>query len=224
MFQLSGIQEPQFRRRRRHPSNDDELFDFCKSFHNNGRGQGNYAFSYVRNGSNHRITEFQTGILLEQLTRLESQTRTRTQNAEYLTKQLKEIDGILPATMYDGTTRNAYHLYMLRYDAERFQGLSRDKFIKALNAEGVPSSSGYGPLNKEPFIKDLPGLRSFKRCFNESDLSSYQERIQCPENDKLCTEAVWFTQTMLLGPRSDMDQIVDAVRKIKKNAADLAKA
>jgi hypothetical protein len=29
---------------------------------------------------------------------------------------------------------------------------------------------------------------------------------------------------MLLGPRSDMDQIVEAVRKVKKNAAELAKA
>jgi perosamine synthetase len=77
---------------------------------------------------------------------------------------------------------------------------------------------------KEPFIKDLPGLRSFKRCFGEKDLSSYSERIACPENDKLCTEAVWLTQTMLLGPRPDMDQIVKAVRKVKKNAAELAKA
>jgi dTDP-4-amino-4,6-dideoxygalactose transaminase len=205
-------------------SNNDQLMDFCRSFHNNGRGQGNYAFSYVRNGSNHRITEFQAGILLGQLTRLEAQTKTRTANAEYLTKNLKEIDGFSPAAMYEGTTRNAYHLYMFRYDPERFEGLSRDKFIKALDAEGIPSSSGYGPLNKEPFIKDLPGLRSFKKCFDNADLNSYPERIQCPENDKLCNEAVWFTQTMLLGPRSDMDQIVEAVRKIKKNAAELAKA
>jgi perosamine synthetase len=205
-------------------SNNDELMDFCRSFQNNGRGQGNYAFSYVRNGSNHRITEFQAGILLAQFTRLEQQTRTRTANAEYLTKNLKEIDGISPAAMYPGTTRNAYHLYMFRYDPERFSGLSRDKFLKALDAEGVPSSSGYGMLNKEPFIKDLPRLRSFQRCFSSSDLQSYPERIQCPENDKLCNEAVWFTQTMLLGPRSDMDQIVEAVRKVKKNAAELAKA
>jgi perosamine synthetase len=205
-------------------SNNDELMDFCRSFQNNGRGRGNYAYSYVRNGSNHRITEFQAGILLAQLTRLEAQTRTRTANAEYLTKNLKEIDGILPATMYDGTTRNAYHLYMFRYDAERFHGLGRNKFIKALEAEGVPSSSGYGPLNKEPFISDLPRLRSFQRCFSSNDLRNYPERIQCPENDKLCDEAVWFQQTMLLGSRSDMDQIIEAVRKIHSNAAALAKA
>ncbi len=31
-------------------------------------------------------------------------------------------------------------------------------------------------------------------------------------------------QTTLLGPRSDMDQIADAVRKIQKQAGKLAKA
>jgi hypothetical protein len=32
---------------------------------------------------------------------------------------------------------------------------------------------------------------------------------------------VWFTQTMLLGGRSDMDNIVAAIRKIKKGAEAL---
>ena len=32
-------------------SNDDALMQECMSFYNNGRGAGNYAFQYVRNGS-----------------------------------------------------------------------------------------------------------------------------------------------------------------------------
>ena len=34
--------------------------------------------------------------------------------------------------MYDGCTRNAYHLYMFRYDKARFAGLPRAAFLKAL--------------------------------------------------------------------------------------------
>jgi hypothetical protein len=37
-------------------------------------------------------------------------------------------------------------------------------------------------------------------------------------NDRLCGEAVWLTQTMLLAPRSSMDLIADAMRKIQTNA------
>ena len=45
-----------------------------------------------------------------------------------------------------------------------------------------------------------------------------------PGERQLCEEAVWFTQTMLLGPAQDMDQIAAAVRKIQASAAELAKA
>ena len=34
----------------------------------------------------------------------------------------------------------------------------------------------------------------------------------------VASEAVWLTQTQLLGPRRDMDQIADAVRKIKQHS------
>jgi len=50
------------------------------------------------------------------------------------------------------------------------------------------------------------------------------EQNQCPANDKLCKDAVWFTQNMLLGTRSDMEQIADAVGKIQKHAGELKKA
>ena len=202
----------------------EELIQRCLSFHNNGRGAGNYAYSYVRNGSNHRITEFQAALLLAQMSRLEAQAQLRTQNADYLTRQLREIPGIAPAGMYDGTTRNAYHLYMFRYDPSHFEGLPRDRFLKALEAEGVPGLSGYTPLNKEPFVEHTLNSRAFQKIYSRQELQNYRDRNHCPENDRLCEEAVWFTQTMLLGTKQDMDQIAEAVRKIHKNAADLVRS
>jgi DegT/DnrJ/EryC1/StrS aminotransferase family len=89
------------------------------AFTNNGRGTGAVS-GYVRNGSNHRITEFQAALLSTQLNRLAGQAAVREKNAQYLTKQLEQISGISPARMYAGTTRNAYHLYMFRYDSEHF--------------------------------------------------------------------------------------------------------
>lgn len=205
-------------------SNDEELMRQCRSFHNNGRGAGDSSFAYVRNGSNHRMTEFQAALLNEQLKRVEAQSRIREQNALYLSGRLREIPGITPAVMYEGCTRNAYHLYMFRYDASRFNDLPRQKFLKALKAEGVPASGGYGPLNKEPFIERMVSSRQFKKCFSESELSDYRGRIACPENDRLCTEAVWLTQTMLLGSKRDMDDIANAILKIQAHSSDLSKA
>jgi len=66
--------------------------------------------------------------------------------------------------------------------------------------------------------------RGYKKIYGEQELSHWAERNQCPENDKLCDEAVWLYQAILLASRSDMEQIAAAIRKVHKNAADLAKA
>ena len=202
-------------------TNDPDLLARCQSFHNNGRGAPGAAFQYVRNGCNLRMTEFQAALLLSQFTRLAEQSRTREQNAAYLTKHLAEIPGIVPARMYDGCTRNAYHLYMFRYDKTSFSNLPRATFLKAMRAEGIPCSPGYTPLNKEPFLKHTLDSRAFRSIYPARQLTEYEARNHCPVNDKLCEEAVWFTQTMLLGPREDMDQIIEAVGKIRKHAAVL---
>ncbi len=204
-------------------SNDDRLIEECKSFQNNGRGSS-ALYAHSRNGANLRITEFQAALLARQLSRLETQSRTREQNAQYLTSLLKEIPGLAPARMYDGCTRNAYHLYMFRYAPDGFAGLPREQFLKALAAEGVPASSGYEPLYRQPFLKNTLESRGFKAIYPPERLAALSGGIHCPQNDQLCKEAVWLTQTMLLGPRSDMDQIADAVRKIQRHAGKLVKA
>ena len=202
-------------------TSDPVLHEFCKSFQDQGRGPAGAAFAYARQGSNLRMTEFQAALLLQQLTRVEEQSRAREQNARYLTSLLREIPGISPARMYDGTTRNGYHLYMFRYDKAHFDGLPRARFLQALEKEGIPCSGGYSPLNKERFIKETFNSRVYRKMYSERDLADWEERNACPENDKLCEEAVWFFQTMLLGPRRDMDDIADAVRKIEQQAGAL---
>jgi dTDP-4-amino-4,6-dideoxygalactose transaminase len=157
------------------------------------------------------------------MTRLEEQSRTRQQNAGYLTSMLKEVPGILPAKMYEGCTRNAYHLYMFRYNPGAFGGMPRAKFIQALTAEGIPCSGGYSPLNKESFLPTALSSKGFRRIYPRELLDRYGERNHCPINEKLCQEAVWFTQTMFLGTRSDMDQIAAAIRKVQAHGEALTR-
>jgi dTDP-4-amino-4,6-dideoxygalactose transaminase len=206
-------------------SSNESLVEICRSFHNQGRAAVGSGMTYARNGDNRRMTEFQAAVLLAQLTRLEEQSRVREQNAEYLTRQLREIPGVAPARMYEGCTRNAYHLYLFRYDERQFSGLARGKFLKALQAEGVPASGGYAPLNREQFLKNTLSSRAYRYIYPARALKELEERNRhCPENDRLCQEAVWLTQNMLLGSRQDMDQIAGAIRKIQKQAALLMRS
>jgi perosamine synthetase len=201
-------------------SSDRELIERAFTFHNNGRDRkGGSGFTYTRQGLNLRLTEFQAALLLSQMTRLDAQSRRRSDNAARLTSLLAEIPGIRPAKQYEGTTRNAYHLYMFRYDSEKFAGLPRAQFLAALRAEGIPANSGYAPLNKEPFIAS-----TLAKHYAKQQVADWSRRNHCPENDRLCGEAVWLTQTMLLGGKEDMDGIAAAIRRIQAHAGQIAKA
>jgi perosamine synthetase len=208
-------------------TSDDDLAGRCWAFHDNARARRDAGYGTPApggRGANLRLTEFQAGLLLAQMTRLEAQSKVRNDNARYLTQQLLEIPGILPARMHEGCTRNAWHLYMFRYEAERFAGLPRARFLEALAAEGVPCSAGYTPLNRQPFVQATLRSRAYQRLYPKEVLAGWEERNRCPANDRLCEEAVWLTQTMLLGPRQDMDDIAAALRKIQASAAELARA
>jgi len=208
-------------------TNDDQFAEQCFSFHNQGRirkaGGFRPSFSASR-GSNLRLTEFQAGLLMAQMTRLEAQSKLRADNARYVLKLLRDIPGIVPAKDHKECTFNAYHLLMLRYQKEQFAGLDRAKFLAALNQEGIPVGVSYSAMNKEPHVRALVKNRHYQKIYPPEILTAWEERNQCPQNDILCAEAFWFKQSMLLGTHSDMDQIVEAIRKIQAHAAELAKA
>jgi dTDP-4-amino-4,6-dideoxygalactose transaminase len=203
--------------------NDDKIMDRCYSYHNCGRPFGSIksTSNYPIMGTNRRMTEYQAAVLLSQLKRLEKDTQKRNEHADYLTSKIKDIPGILPAKLYEGTTRAAYHLYPFRYKKERFNNLSRDKFLSALRAEGIPCSSGYGPQYKDGVVEAVLTSKNFKRSFSKARLDKYRRDLRFPDNDQLCKEAVWFTQNLLLGTKRDMDDIADAILKIYENRAKL---
>ena len=208
-------------------TNDKAMANNCHAFHNCGRkrtGAGPNLNYQGGRSTNVRMTEFQGALLLSQLEGAEQRATTRSENGAYLTSLLAEIPGILPARMYEGCTRNAYHIYMFRYQSEKFAHLPRSKFLKAMAAEGIPCSAGYSPLNKAGFLQDALGCRPYLRVYGKAAVENWAERNRCPENDKLCEEAVWIMQNVLLGPRSDMEEIAEAVRKIQHHAAEVAKA
>lgn len=206
-------------------TNDRQLYLHAYGFHSHYRSPGENApdLAICRNGINLRMPEFQAALLLAQLTRSEQYARKREANARYLTELLAEIPGIRPARMYPGCTRNAYHMYMMRYEPEHFEGLSREMFIRALRAEGIPVSNGYGPLNRHPFLEHTLNSRMFRSIYTEQELRQWRERNHCPENDRLCEQGLWFSQPVLLAEQSDMEDIALAIQKIRRYAGELAR-
>jgi len=204
--------------------NDEELMDRVMSYHNCGRPYGSVkkTSSYPIIGTNRRMMEYQAAVGLSQMKRLESDTKRRVENANYLTSRIKDIPGIAPHRLYEGTTRAVYHLYPFRYQKEHFNNMPRERFLAALRAEGIPCSGGYGPQYRDGLIEAALNSKNFKRAFSKARLNRYREELDYPGNDQLCAEAVWLSQSLLLGTKSDMDDIADAIVKICESRNKLA--
>jgi len=200
-------------------SNNEALMDRCMSLHNCGRPFGSVkaTSNYPVAGTNFRMQQIQALILMSQMNRIRKDADIRLANSLYLDARLKDIPGIIPAKLVDGAARSAYHLYAFRYISKEFNNIPKERFIRALNAEGIPCGGGYGPQNKDGLIEEQLGSKGYKRLFSEARLKQWREENILPGNDKLCSEAVTFYQSILLGSISDMEDIVRAIRKIYQN-------
>ncbi len=201
-------------------TNDEKIFDRLFSFQNCGRVRTGKWYEHHNMSGNHRLSAFQAAVLIVQLDRVEEYCVRREKNAAYLDSRLREIGGVEPTVMTPGATRHAYHLYIFRFNSEEFGGVSRNVFLKALQAEGVPCSEGYVPLYKLPLFQHLdeswPALNKVSARYMD------YSKVSCPVCERVCREeAVWLTQNMLIGDQSDMDDIAEAVAKIKGNLGEL---
>lgn len=187
-------------------TNDKDIHDRVSAFMNVGRAPGGARWEYPRLGWNYRPSEYLAAILLVRLEHLEEQTNLRNRNAVYLSSSLDEVQGITPPIHASWVTKHGYHLYCMKFNSEGFGGKSREEFVKALSAEGIPCSIGYrSPLSMEPGMAHVG--------------EKYPDLIRtlpCPNTELVCEQSVWLFQNLLLGSESDMDQVIEAINKIQK--------
>jgi perosamine synthetase len=202
-----------------------ELIDKCNSYHNCGRSCGTFKGNgFFTRGNNYRMTQAQAVILSQQFEKLTKQTAIRRTNADYLSENLPQISGI-SAVRLPQNSRAVWHLYPFRYDSSAFSGLPRDKFIKALTAEGVPCGSIYHEQYYDGLLDEAIESRGFKRLWGAERLKRYRDSFhELKGNKQVCETTVAMTQNMLLGDRRDMDDILEAIRKIQAQSNALAKA
>ena len=191
-------------------SNDQALAEACRSIQNCGRLPDGMWYEHHVISGNYRLGEFQGAVLNCQLDRLEEQTRTRDGNGRYLASRLCRLPGLHPQTRPADCTRHSYHLFMLRMEAAF--GAPRAWVLRALDAEGIPCSAGYGySLPDQPLFRN----KAFGPYLPVASASLDYSQAHCPNSDVLCREqCIWLEQNLLLGPQEDMDDIARAFEKV----------
>jgi dTDP-4-amino-4,6-dideoxygalactose transaminase len=102
-------------------------------------------------GFNYRLTELQAAITRPQFARLEQLNNHRVELAEYFTERLKEYSFLLPPKIRNNCS-HVYYLYPMIYQKE-YLGISRDVFVKAIVAEGIPIANYVQPLYRLPIYR-----------------------------------------------------------------------
>jgi hypothetical protein len=85
---------------------------------------------------------------------------------------------------------------------------------------------GYGhPLYRNPMFinKDFCARGCPLTCGHYGEDVDFRKYVDlCPVAERACgTEAVWLEHRLLLGTQQDVDDIVDAVEKIRSNTGEL---
>ncbi len=201
-------------------TNKEELAEKARLIHNIGRKVGTPGYLHLILSSNYRMTEFQGALLLSQMKHLPEWTELKDENGEYLAAELGKVGGVEPLKRDSRITKRGYYFFIIRYNSDEFKGLPRDKFIEALNAEGVPCYAAYGvPLYKNPAFKkeNLKGIWAK----GISPIPDY-EKLYLPVAEKFCThQQVVLPHTVLMADRSGIQMIIDSITKIKNNIGEL---
>ena len=201
-------------------TNDETVAKFARSCANCGRTADGAWYEHHYLGGNLRMTEFQAAVLHVQLGRYSSMQQKREANARLLDAGLSDLPGITPLADDERVTRHAEHLYIFRYDPEAFAGAPKGRFIDALRAEGILCSPGYTlPLYRQPLFQK----RAFGPRGKVVDVGVDYREVSLPNTEAACGEqAVWLAQSVLLGEKKDMGDILRAVEKIWENRKTLA--
>jgi dTDP-4-amino-4,6-dideoxygalactose transaminase len=170
-------------------------------------------------GQNYRMTEIVAAIASEQLKKLDRLVLARVEAAEYLSSQLAGLDG-LEVPYVNPDVRHGWYFYVMKYD-EAITGFSRDLFVVALQAEGMPISGGYvQPLYLQPMYQRRIGFgdKGFPWTYSGYSGNVSYNRGICP-----VTERMHFSQVLVTDichaniTRSDLDDFATAIKKVLAN-------
>ncbi len=174
-------------------------------------------------GYNFRMGEIEAAIASLQLTKLASRVESRQRIAAELNIGLSSLKGISVPSVSDGAT-HVYYVYGITLDIE-ILGVSRERIIDALRAEGVPSlMAGYQNLHMLPMFRNkiAYGTKGFPwsspYCSSEVE---YGPNL-CPVAERLHNKTfLGLNICMNELPSNDVVKIIEAFHKVWKNLDQL---
>ena len=149
------------------------------------------------------LSELQAAALLPQLARLEVRNTERLSKVALLLQWLAEVRGLRPFVNAVADSQPAYYKLGFRFEAGEF-GLSRERFVAALRAEGMAFDEGFRGLH----VGRSP--------------SRFRRGGSLIEADRAHAGAVVLHHPVLLEASSVVEEVARAVLKVRAHREALA--
>jgi dTDP-4-amino-4,6-dideoxygalactose transaminase len=203
-------------------TDDPDLEQRCQSLINCGRRRPGDTFEGPLMGANYRMTEWQCGILLAQLARLPDQIEHKSRAADRLREHLDSINGLTSVARDPRVTREVIYAFIFLID-ESALGLSRNRFVRALRAEGIPCGVANDPVYRSALFPRQSD--AYRKACELAGANPAEIAIDCPVAERLFEHAiVSIPHECLLGDDQDLDDIIAAIVKVASRATELAAA
>ena len=192
----------------------------CGRPHALGGGPEDATMDY-QVGGNYRLSEVAAALALVGIERFPAQAKEREAMAAYMDEALSEIPGIRLLKRDPRHTTRSFYRYIFAINPQEF-GMEHDLLVGALNAEGVESWMGYEAMNNYTLFQPQKSKLAVPSAFPEYfDF----ENMSLPEAQRACEhEAVWLDENVFrVGPKG-VDDAVEAIKKIQRNAEELNQA
>jgi dTDP-4-amino-4,6-dideoxygalactose transaminase len=214
-------------------TNDDELAERLRLIRNHAEAVVEAkGVTNLNNmiGFNLRMTEIEAAITREQLKKLKWLVEERRRNVAYLEKNLADIPFLtMPKVRKD--CEHSYYIHAIKYKEEEAKGVSRQRFVEAMQAElmpielreaeGVKIALGYQkPLYYQPIFQKKRGYGDTSYPFSKE--VTYQKG-SCPVCERVCTSETIFHELMRpYMTKKDLDDVVEAFHKVAGHLEELA--
>lgn len=159
-----------------------------------------------RGNTAYPLSELQAAVLLPQLAQLDERRIERRQRVSELAAALADGTAVELMNPPDQVAGTDYYKVLLRYHAEACDGLSRDQFAQALQAEGMAI---------------YPGFRGLHLIHARSRFRTINSLLQATRAD-----AEWLVlhHPVLLAGSAAVQEVARAITKIQRFAAEIREA
>ena len=166
------------------------------------------------------------GIAAVQLQKLDELNKRRRDYIRTVELGLADVPGVKPVSIYEGAEPAGFYGFPIHYVVAEVSGLSKEKFIEALQEEGLRArSNGYPLLHQLPLFAD--GFDIFTKgrgplCTPEmgGDYQGYQAG-DFPITEEVCSRLI-FLPVFSNPVEGAAERVVATIRKVVAHAEQLA--